>query len=349
MEKGINQRKTEHIRLCLTGDVEGVNKSTGLEGINFIHNALPEIDFADISLDSSFLGKHLKAPFLVSSMTGGSELATTINQNLAIAAEQKGWALAIGSTRAFLESDQHKDSFLIRNQAPTAPLIVNIGAVQLNYGYGPEECQRIIDKTNADSIVLHLNSLQEAVQDGGDLNFKDLLPKIEQVCKQVNAPVGVKEVGFGIDGEVARRLYDAGIAYIDVAGAGGTSWSQVEKLRSKDPLNKAAAEAFNNWGNPTKDCLVSVRGELPEVPLVASGGMKTGVDAAKAITIGADVVGFARHLLKAAMETPEDVIQTMEQLELELKMTMFGIGAVNLEELKNTSRVSIMGQSLMDK
>lgn len=349
MEKGINQRKTEHIRLCLTGDVEGVNKSTGLEGINFIHNALPEIDFADISLDSSFLGKQLKAPFLVSSMTGGSELATTINQNLAIAAEEKGWALAIGSTRAFLESDQHKDSFLIRNQAPTAPLIVNIGAVQLNYGYGPEECQRIIDKTNADSIVLHLNSLQEAVQDGGDLNFKDLLPKIEQVCKQLNAPVGVKEVGFGIDGEVARRLYDAGISYIDVAGAGGTSWSQVEKLRSKDPLNKAAAEAFNNWGIPTKDCLVSVRGELPEVPLVASGGMKTGVDAAKAITIGADIVGFARHLLKAAMETPEDVIRTMEQLELELKMTMFGIGAVNLEELKNTSRVSIMGQSLMDK
>ncbi|BAC12493.1 isopentenyl-diphosphate delta-isomerase (IPP isomerase) [Oceanobacillus iheyensis HTE831] len=349
MEKGINQRKTEHIRLCLTGNVEGVNKSTGLEGINFIHNALPEIDFADISLESSFLGKQLKAPFLVSSMTGGSELATKINQNLAIAAEEKGWALAIGSTRAFLESDQHKESFLIRNQAPTAPLIVNIGAVQLNYGYGPEECQRIIDKTNADSIVLHLNSLQEAVQDGGDLNFKDLLPKIEQVCKQVKAPVGVKEVGFGIDGEVARRLYDAGISYIDVAGAGGTSWSQVEKLRSKDPLNKAAAEAFNNWGTPTKDCLVSVRGELPEAPLVASGGMKTGVDAAKAITIGADVVGFARHLLKAAMETPEDVIRTMEQLELELKMTMFGIGAVNLEELKNTSRVSIMGQSLMDK
>ncbi|WP_077596659.1 type 2 isopentenyl-diphosphate Delta-isomerase [Oceanobacillus kimchii] len=349
MEKGINQRKTEHIRLCLTGDVEGVNKSTGLEGINFIHNALPEIDFADISLDSNFLGKQLKAPFLVSSMTGGSELATTINQNLAIAAEEKGWALAIGSTRAFLESDQHKDSFLIRNQAPTAPLIVNIGAVQLNYGYGSEECQRIIDKTNADSIVLHLNSLQEAVQDGGDLNFKDLLPKIEQVCKQVNAPVGVKEVGFGIDGEVARRLYDAGISYIDVAGAGGTSWSQVEKLRSKDPLNKAAAEAFNSWGNPTKDCLVSVRGELPEVPLIASGGMKTGLDAAKAITIGADIVGFARHLLKAAMETPEDVIQTMEQLELELKMTMFGIGSVNLEELKNTSRVTIMGQSLMDK
>ncbi|GEN88297.1 type 2 isopentenyl-diphosphate Delta-isomerase [Oceanobacillus sp. FSL W8-0428] len=348
MEKGINQRKTEHIRLCLEGEVEGVNKSTGLEGIHFLHNALPEIDFAEISLATSFLNKALQAPFLVSSMTGGSELATTINQNLALAAEQKGWALAIGSTRAFLESDQHKESFLIRQQAPTVPLIVNIGAVQLNYGYGAEECQRIIDKTEADSIVLHLNSLQEAVQDGGDLNFKDLLPKIEQVCKQVNAPVGVKEVGFGIDGEAAERLYDAGISYIDVAGAGGTSWSQVEKLRSKDPLKKAAAEAFNNWGNPTKDCLVSVRSQLPDAPLVASGGMKTGVDAAKAITIGADVIGYARHLLQAATESAEAVVQTMEQLELELKMTMFGIGAVNLDELKNTKRVSINGRSLLD-
>ncbi|WP_010651840.1 type 2 isopentenyl-diphosphate Delta-isomerase [Oceanobacillus massiliensis] len=348
MEKGINQRKTEHIRLCLTGNVEGVNKSTGLEGINFLHNALPEINFADITLETSFLNKKLKAPFLVSSMTGGTELATKINQNLALAAEEKGWALGIGSTRAFLESDQHKESFLIRKQAPTAPLIANIGAVQFNYGYGAEDCQRIIEKTGADSIVLHLNSLQEAVQDGGDLNFENLLPKIEQVCKTLGAPVGVKEVGFGIDGEAAERLYNAGISYIDVAGAGGTSWSQVEKLRSRDPLKKAAAEAFNNWGNPTKDCIVSVRSKLPEAPIVASGGMKTGVDAAKAITIGADIIGFARQLLKAATESAEDVIQTMEQIELELKMTMFGIGVKNLDELKNTKRVSILGQSLLD-
>ncbi|WP_337019942.1 type 2 isopentenyl-diphosphate Delta-isomerase [Oceanobacillus massiliensis] len=348
MEKGINQRKTEHIRLCLTGNVKGVNKSTGLEGINFLHNALPEINFADITLETSFLNKKLKAPFLVSSMTGGTELATKINQNLALAAEEKGWALGIGSTRAFLESDQHKESFLIRKQAPTAPLIANIGAVQFNYGYGAEDCQRIIEKTGADSIVLHLNSLQEAVQDGGDLNFENLLPKIEQVCKTLGAPVGVKEVGFGIDGEAAERLYNAGISYIDVAGAGGTSWSQVEKLRSRDPLKKAAAEAFNNWGNPTKDCIVSVRSKLPEAPIVASGGMKTGVDAAKAITIGADIIGFARQLLKAATESAEDVIQTMEQIELELKMTMFGIGVKNLDELKNTKRVSILGQSLLD-
>lgn len=349
MEKGINQRKTEHIRLCLTGKVEGVNKSTGLEGIHFIHNALPEINFEDIKINTNFLGRELKAPFLVSSMTGGSDLAITINQNLAIAAEEKGWALAIGSTRAFLESDKYKESFLLREHAPNTPLTVNLGAVQLNYGYGPEECQQIIDKTNADSIVLHLNSLQEAVQDGGDLNFDRLLPKIEQVCKTLEVPVGAKEVGFGIDGTVAEKLYNAGISYIDVAGAGGTSWSQVEKLRSRNPLKKAAAEAFNNWGIPTKDCIVSVRSHLPEVPLVASGGMNTGVDAAKAITLGADLIGFARHLLKSATESAEAVIQTMEQIELELKMTMFGIGVKNIEELKNTNRVSVMGKSLLDE
>lgn len=349
MEEGINKRKTEHIRLCLTDNVEGVNKSTGLEGISFIHNALPEINFADIETSTRFLDKPLNAPFLVSSMTGGSELAAKINQNLAKAAEEKGWAVALGSTRALLESDAHQESFLIRRHAPSVPLIANIGAVQLNYGYGAEECQRIVDLTGADSIVLHFNPLQEAVQDGGDLNFESLLPKIEEVCSTVNVPVGAKEVGFGIDGTIAKKLYDAGISYIDVAGAGGTSWSQVEKLRSNDPLKKAAAEAFNNWGIPTKDCIVSVRSALEDVPLVSSGGMKTGMDAAKALTIGADVIGFARKLLEAATESDKLVIETMEQIELELKMTMFGVGARTLDELKNTKRVSIMGKSLLEE
>src|SRR5690625_2587900 len=166
MEPDINKRKTEHIRLCLTENVEGINKTTGLEGISFIHNALPEIDFADIQLGTHFLNKEINAPFLVSSMTGGSELASKINRNLGEAAEHKGWAIGLGSTRALLESDAHEASFLIRKHAPTVPLIANLGAVQLNYGYGVEECQQIVEKTEADSLVLHLNSLQEIVQDG---------------------------------------------------------------------------------------------------------------------------------------------------------------------------------------
>jgi len=348
MEEGINKRKTEHIRLCLNDNVEGINKSTGLEGISFIHNALPEINFNDVDLSTAFLNKAIQAPFLVSSMTGGSKLAADINQNLARAAEEKGWVIALGSTRALLESEAHQESFLIRKQAPTVPLIANLGAVQLNYGYGVEEAQRIVDMTEADSLVLHFNSLQEVFQDEGDLNFDTLLPKIETLCKHLDVPVGAKEVGFGIDGPVAKKLHDAGVFYIDVAGAGGTSWSQVEKLRSEDPMRKAAAEAFNNWGIPTKDCIVSVKNKLEKVPLVASGGMKTGVDAAKAITIGADLVGFARQLLQAATESTEAVIKQMDQIEFELKTTMFGVGAKTLEQLKNTNRVNVMGQSLMD-
>src|SRR5690625_1093920 len=429
MEKDINHRKTEHIRLCLTDQVEGVNKSTGLEGISFIHNALPEINFHDINIETSFLGKSLKAPFLVSSMTGGSELATEINVNLAAASEEKGWAIGLGSTRALLESSAHEDSFLIRKQAKTVPVIANLGAVQFNYGYGVDECQRIVDATEADSLVLHLNSLQEIVQDGGDLNrwaiglgstrallessahedsflirkqaktvpvianlgavqfnygygvdecqrivdateadslvlhlnslqeivqdggdlnFENLLPKIEEVCKKLSVPVGVKEVGFGIDGTVAEQLHNVGVTYIDVAGAGGTSWSQVEKLRTEDPLRKLAAEAFNSWGIPTKDCIVSVKSKLPTVPIVASGGMKTGLDAAKAITIGANIVGFARTLLQAATESVESVLKVMDQIEFELKMTMFGIGADSIQALQNTNRVTIMGKSLLE-
>lgn len=348
MEEDINIRKTEHIRLCLEDGVEGVNTSTGLEGITFIHNALPEINFHDIQLDTTFLDKPLQAPFLVSSMTGGSDLAAKININLALAAEEKGWAIALGSTRALLESSAYEESFLIRKQAKTVPLIANIGAVQFNYGYGVEACQQIVDKTEADALVLHLNSLQEVVQDGGDLNFENLLPQIETVCKKLSVPVGAKEVGFGIDGSVAEKLYNAGVSFIDVAGAGGTSWSQVEKLRTEDPLRKVAAEAFNSWGIPTRECLVSVKDKLPKVPLVASGGMKTGVDAAKSITIGADVVGYARSLLQAATESPEAVLNKMTQIEFELKMTMFGIGAKNISDLKNTNRVKIMGKSLLE-
>src|SRR5699024_10316496 len=205
MPEKINRRKTEHIRLCLNENVEGVNKTTGLEGISFIHNALPEIDFNDIQLETEFLGKQISAPFLVSSMTGGSDLAVKINQNLATAAEEKGWVMALGSTRALLESDAYKESFVLRDYAPSVPLIANLGAVQLNYGYGAEECQRIIEMTGADSIVLHFNSLQEAVQDEGDLNFTDLLPKIERLCTKLDVLVGAKEDPKGDYGRQSRQ------------------------------------------------------------------------------------------------------------------------------------------------
>ncbi len=341
MTESIHKRKSEHIRIALQEKVTGDRITTGFERIRFLHNALPEIDFQEISIATDFLGYQRKTPFLISSMTGGAELAGTINKNLAMAAEKRGWVFALGSTRALIESKEYHSSFQVREFAPNTPIIANLGAVQLNYGFGVEECKEIIKITDADIFVLHLNSIQEVVQDEGDTNFKDLLPKIAQLCEQLDIPVGVKEVGWGIDGEVAARLLDAGVAYIDVAGAGGTSWSQIERLRSKDEIRKRAAEPFAEWGIPTVECILSIREKFPDVPLIASGGIQNGLDAAKAIALGADFVGIARGILKAATQSVEEVLKVMEIRELELKMAMFGIGAATIAELQNTKRVVI--------
>ncbi|WP_203248931.1 type 2 isopentenyl-diphosphate Delta-isomerase [Sporosarcina beigongshangi] len=339
MTNSIEQRKSEHIQITLNEKVTGESISTGLESFTFVHNALPEIAFDEISIETTFLGFESKTPYLISSMTGGTALAETINRNLALAAEERGWALALGSTRALLDSDGHADSFLMRKYAPSVPIIANLGAVQFNYGYGIEECRKIIEKTEADMLVLHLNSIQEVIQENGDTNFKGLLKKIEQLCSTLKVPVGVKEVGWGIDGETAEKLTEAGVAFIDVAGAGGTSWSQVEKFRAKDPIRRIAAEAFSDWGIPTAESIRLVRGKIGNRPLIASGGMGTGLDGAKAIALGADLVGFGRSILKEATQSPEDVLEVMKIREMELRMSMFGIGAQTIQELKATPRL----------
>lgn len=339
LANSIEQRKSEHIQISLNEKVTGESISTGLESFAFIHNALPEIDFDEISIETKFLGFECKTPFLISSMTGGTALAETINRNLATAAEERGWALALGSTRALLDSDGHSSSFLMRKYAPNVPIIANLGAVQFNYGYGVDECRKIIEMTEADMLVLHLNSIQEVIQENGDTNFKGLLNKIEQLCSTLEVPVGVKEVGWGIDGQTAKKLIEAGIAFIDVAGAGGTSWSQVEKFRAKDPIRRIAAEAFSEWGIPTAESIRLVRGENGNCPLIASGGMQTGLDGAKSIALGADLVGFGRSILKEATQSPEDVLKVMKIREMELRMAMFGIGALTIQELKDTPRL----------
>lgn len=339
LTNSIEQRKSEHIQITLHEKVTGESISTGLESLSFIHNALPEIAFDEISIETTFLDFACNTPFLISSMTGGTALAETINRNLAIAAEEQGWALALGSTRALLDSDGHASSFLMRKYAPSVPIIANLGAVQFNYGYSVEECRKIIGMTEADMLVLHLNSIQEVIQENGDTNFKGLLTKIEQLCSTLEVPVGVKEVGWGIDGETAKKLLEAGVAFIDVAGAGGTSWSQVEKFRAKDPIRRIAAEAFSEWGIPTVESIRMVREKIGNHPLIASGGMRTGLDAAKSIALGADLVGFGRSILKEATQSTEDVLEVMQIREMELRMSMFGIGAQTIGELKDTPRL----------
>ncbi len=338
MGKQLNERKAQHIKIVLEEHVTGNTITTGIENYHFRHKALPELAFDDIKIDQNFLHKTCKTPFLVSSMTGGADFAETINRNLALAAEQRGWALALGSTRALIESKAFRPSFALRKYAPTAPIIANLGAVQLNYGFSADECRQIIDYTDADALVLHLNVLQEVIQPEGNTNFSGLLTKIEKLCNELSVPVGIKEVGWGIDGQTAKKLLDIGVSFIDVAGAGGTSWSQVEKFRTTT-IKEQAAAAFSEWGIPTTDSLQLVKPYMNDELLIASGGLHTGVDAAKCIALGADVVGFGRSILEEATVSAESVYQTMEVRELELRMAMFATGSANIQALQQTDRL----------
>lgn len=338
MGKQLNDRKAQHIQIVLDEHVTGNTITTGVDDYQFRHNALPELSFDAIQIGQDFLHKTCKTPFLVSSMTGGADFAETINRNLAVAAEQRGWALALGSTRALIESKAFRPSFALRKYAPTAPIIANLGAVQLNYGFSADECRQIIDYTDADALVLHVNVLQEVIQPEGNTNFSGLLTKIEKLCNELSVPVGIKEVGWGIDGQTAKKLLDVGVSFIDVAGAGGTSWSQVEKFRTTTVKEQAAA-AFSEWGIPTTDSLQFVKPHMNDKLLVASGGLHTGVDAAKCIALGADFVGFGRAILEEATVSAESVFQTMEVRELELRMAMFATGCANIHALQQTDRL----------
>lgn len=338
------KRKGEHIRICLQEDVGGRGGGTGLAQYRFIHNALPELNFRDIRLDTEWLGLPMKAPFLVSSMTGGTDEAGSINRRLAVAAEERGWAIGLGSMRAAIENEELAETFRIRREAPTVPVIANVGAVQLNYGFGVDSCRRAVELAEANALVLHLNALQEVFQPEGDTNFSGLLNKIEAVCASSPVPVGVKEVGWGIDGETAYKLSEAGVSFIDAAGAGGTSWSQVEKFRSKDNIRRAAAEAFADWGIPTAESVIDIRKRLPGISVIASGGLSSGVDAAKALALGADLAGFGRSLLPQAAGhdraiSIENLLRQFEIMEFELRTAMFGIGAGSIEELRRANRL----------
>ncbi|WNS47059.1 type 2 isopentenyl-diphosphate Delta-isomerase [Paenibacillus sp. MMS20-IR301] len=333
------ERKIEHVRLCLNEDVAASGITTGFEQYRFRHNALPELNFADISLSAEFLGRELRTPLLISSMTGGSQATGHINARLAEAAERRGWALGVGSVRAAVERAELASTFQVRDKAPTIPVIANVGAVQLSYGFGVDECRRAVEIAGADWLVLHLNGLQEVFQPEGDTGFASLLERIAELCRKLEVPVGVKEVGWGIDGETAGLLYQAGASFIDVAGAGGTSWSQVEKFRSSDPVRRAAAEAFADWGIPTAECIAEVRAAAPQGALIGSGGLKHGVDAAKALALGADLAGFGRNLLGPAVASEEALDQALAQAELELRTVMFGIGAPDIKALRGTRRL----------
>lgn len=336
----VSQRKADHIQINLEKDVAS-SLTTGMERLRFDNAALPELDLRAIDTGLTFLGRRLSAPLLISSMTGGTQAARRINLGLAQAAQHAGVAMGLGSLRAALEDPSLADTFQVRRTAPDILLLANLGAVQLNYGYGPEHCRRAVDLVEADALVLHLNALQEALQPEGDSDFSGLLAKIEQVCKGLTVPVIAKEVGWGISAADARRLVEAGVAAIDVAGAGGTSWSQVEMHRTADPQAARLAAAFVGWGIPTADAVRQVRLELPTIPLIASGGLRSGMDVAKGIALGADVGAMAGPFLKAAAESPEAVGRAIGNVVAELRLVMFATGSGDLNALRRARLVPV--------
>jgi isopentenyl-diphosphate delta-isomerase len=328
----IDQRKADHIKINLEQDVRSA-LTTGLERYRFTHEALPELDLESVETSLRLFGKSLAAPMLISSMTGGTPEAETLNLRLAEAAQECRVAMGVGSQRAALEHPDQAKTFQVRRVAPDILLFANLGAVQLNYGYGIDECRKAVNMIEADALILHFNPLQEAVQDAGDTNFADLSTKIEEVCKKIEVPVIAKEVGWGISARTARIFADCGVSAIDVAGAGGTSWSQVEMHRAPDESTRALAATFVGWGIPTADSILNVRKAVPDMTIFASGGLKDGLDIAKCIALGATLGGMAGQFLKAAAVSTETMVEMIKLTKRQIEVTMFAAGAGTLESL----------------
>jgi isopentenyl-diphosphate delta-isomerase len=330
----IDQRKADHIKINLEQDVRSA-LTTGLENYRFTHEALPELDLNRLNTTLSLFGKRLAAPLLISSMTGGTAEAKTINLRLAEAAQETGIAMGVGSQRAAIEHPEQAKTFQVRRAAPDILLFANLGAVQLNYGYSIDQCRRAVQMIEADALILHLNPLQEAVQDAGDVNFAGLVRKIEEVCKKIEVPVIAKEVGWGISERTARLLAECGVSAIDVAGAGGTSWSQVEMHRAPDEFTRQLAATFVGWGIPTAESILNVKKAAPGMIIFASGGLKDGLDIAKCIALGATLGGMAGQFLKAAAISTENAVQTIKLTKRQIEVTMFAAGVETLEKLRD--------------
>ena len=334
MAESTEARKARHLDVCLNEDVTST-LDAGWDAVRLRHEALPEFALADVDVSTAFLGHALRAPLMISSMTGGTARAAEINRRLARAAGEAGIAFALGSGRAMLEDPALRKTFDVRPLAPRMMLFANIGAVQLNYGVAIDDLRGLIDDLDANGLYLHLNPLQEAVQPGGDTNFRALEPKIAALCRALDVPVVAKSVGSGIAPSTAARLVDCGVAAIDVAGAGGTSWARVEGKRADDPARERIAEAFADWGYPTPRATAALRAALPSVPLVASGGVRNGVHVAKALALGADVAGAALPFLRAAEESESAPAALIDEFVTTLRIALFATGSRTVAELRD--------------
>src|SRR3989344_8479677 len=336
MTPGTSDRKLEHIKSVSQQDVQAKQKTTWLEYVDLVHNSLPELNKGGIDLSAKFLGHKLNYPILISGMTGGHAEAKKINETLAAAAEKAGVAMGVGSQRAMLENPELTETYQVRRQAPSIFLIGNLGIPQLEK-YGASGVEKAAKEIRANAFAIHLNNLQEVVQREGDVNAADYAKELTKICKKVKIPIIAKETGAGISREAAKLLIKAGVSAIDIGGAGGTSWSAVEILRGR--ANKESSLAFWDWGIPTAASILEVRSASKTIPIIASGGLRNGLEAAKCIALGADMVGMAYPFFKAAESGVDAVVRTIEEIGNGMRNAMFLTGAKNIGELKKSEYV----------
>lgn len=329
-------RKDSHLTLCLEDEVElGPDDASGFAGLRFDHDALPEVDLAAVSTESELLGKRLAAPLVVGAMTGGTARAGELNRRLALAAEACQVGMALGSQRRMIMDPSSRASFAVRETAPGVPLLFgNLGAVQLNYGVGVPELRRAVEDVGCDGFLFHLNPLQEAIQPEGETRFSALLPKLREVAPALGVPVLLKEVGSGISRTTALKLRDLPIAGVETAGVGGTSWSRIESQRTTDPVQRSTGELFARWGIPTAESISICRAALPDRVVIASGGIRNGIEVAKALALGADAVSLALPLLRAAARSVEEAVLVLRRVVEELRTVMFLTGCRSVAELR---------------
>lgn len=329
----VNRRKLEHVDIVLN-DANADRRKFYFDDVQLTHRALPEIDLADVDPSIRFMGKKLSFPLLISSMTGGDhEQIRTINRNLAAAAEATGVAMGVGSQRVMFSEPGAYGSFALRDVAPRALLFANLGAVQLNYGVTHDMCGEAVEVLGADALYLHLNPLQEAAQPEGDTRFGNLGERIASLVKALAVPVILKEVGAGMSVADVELALKCGVTVIDVAGSGGTSWAHIERQRDTEDVTHDVGRVFSDWGIPTPVALRALKPYTDRITLIASGGVRTGLDMAKAVVLGASLCGMARPFLKPAGESVEAVIKVIDALREQFRTAMFLLGVTRVEQM----------------
>jgi isopentenyl-diphosphate Delta-isomerase len=339
--------KLAHIQAALDGGSEVPGDRRGaltLQGLRFLPRALPEVDLAAVELETRFVGKPIAAPIMIAPMTGGLAEGGALNRRMAAVAERLRLPFGVGSQRVAIERPDRASLFEVRSVAPTIPLMANLGAIQLKLGYGVQEARRAVDMIGADGLYLHLNAMQEVVQEGGDTEWSGVLSAIEALCNAWakegrDVPVFAREVGFGLPADDARRLVEAGIQGLDCAGGGGTSWSLVEGRVAQSEGHRRMGDVLAAWGLTTPEAILEVRKVHARIPLVASGGIRSGLDVAKCIALGADVAGMASPVLSAAHESEEAVQRLLEGIIAELRAVLFGVGAPSLKAFRSEPRL----------